>query len=61
MTDELQVMDVIVNSPLKAAVRRARCSALFDYFQDWKLRRLLAEKNKTDPVDFPCPVPEYKV
>ena len=36
MTDVLQVMDLIVNSPMKAAARRDRCETLFDYFQAWK-------------------------
>ena len=33
MTDKLQVMDLVVNGPLKAAIRRARASNLFDFFQ----------------------------
>jgi hypothetical protein len=38
MTDALQVMDLVVNGPLKAHMRRFRCAALFDYFQSWKLK-----------------------
>ena len=38
MTDILQVMDLIVNGPLKAQMRRFRCASLFAYFQKWKLQ-----------------------
>ena len=38
MTDVLQVMDLVVNGPLKAHMRRFRCLSLFDYFQEWKLK-----------------------
>ena len=40
MTDQLQVMDLVVNGPLKAAIRRARCSALFEYLQQFKVKWL---------------------
>ena len=40
MTDVLQVMDIVVNAPLKAGIRRVRCGALYDYFQSWKIKRL---------------------
>ncbi len=36
MTDVLQVMDLVVNGPLKAHMRRFRCAELFNYFQSWK-------------------------
>ena len=39
MTDRLQVIDIAVNGPIKAAIRRARCMGMFQYFQDWKARR----------------------
>lgn len=42
MTDTLQVMDLAVNGPLKAAIRRHRTNELFEYFQEWKIRRLTA-------------------
>jgi hypothetical protein len=38
MTDALQVMDLVVNGPLKAHMRRFRCASLFDYFQSWKVK-----------------------
>ena len=38
MTDVLHVMDLVVNGPLKAHMRRFRCAALFHYFQSWKLK-----------------------
>ena len=40
MTDLLQVMDLVVNGPIKAGIRRARIQAIFDYFHSWKIRRL---------------------
>ena len=36
MTDSLQVMDLVVNGPIKSYVRRARAKMLYDYFQEWK-------------------------
>ena len=36
MTGELQVMDLVVNGPLKAAIRRERCLALHANFLAWK-------------------------
>ena len=35
-TSELQVMDLVVNRPLKAAIRRHRTQELFNYCQGWK-------------------------
>ena len=35
-------MDLVVNGPLKASIRRHRARNLFDYFQQWKIRRLSA-------------------
>ena len=48
MTDVLQVMDLIVNGPIKSGIRRERIQALFDYFQNWKIDRLkfLADKDR---------------
>ncbi len=40
MTDKLQVMDLVVNGPLKAHMRRFRCASLFAYFQCWKVKWL---------------------
>ena len=39
-TDLLQVMDLIVNGPVKLGIRRERAQAIFDYFQGWKIQRL---------------------
>ena len=33
-------MDLVTNAPLKSGIRRARCEALFDYLQEWKIKRL---------------------
>ena len=43
MTDQLQIMDLVVNAPLKAAIRRTRVQSLFGYFQAWKIERLQDE------------------
>ena len=47
-------MDLVVNAPVKAAVRRERATALFDYFQSWKIARLKAERDKLNTM------PEFK-
>ena len=51
MTDILQVMDLVVNGPVKAGIRRKRIEAIFNYFQSWKIKRLqhAAEKDQTAP------------
>jgi hypothetical protein len=38
MTDELQVMDLVVNGPLKAAIRRHRSDQLYTEFQVYKTK-----------------------
>jgi hypothetical protein len=53
-----QVMDLIVNGPVKAGIRRARCEDLFDYFQSWKVKRLQAVINKTPLPHFNPPKPK---
>ena len=40
MTDVLQVMDLVVNGPVKAGIRRKRIEVIFNYFQNWKIKRL---------------------
>ena len=40
MTGKLQIVDLVVNGPYKARIRRKRISALFEYMQNWKVRRL---------------------
>ena len=59
MTDILQVMDLIVNGPVKAGIRQARVTAIFNFFQSWKIARLqhMAAKLDTLPPDFPPPKP----
>lgn len=39
MTDHLQVMDLVVNGPVKSGIRRDRIDGLFNYFQTWKFQR----------------------
>lgn len=55
MTDILQVMDLAVNGPLKAAIRRMRSQALFSYFQEWKIARLTASAHPDKP-----PLPPFR-
>ena len=59
MTDILQVMDLIVNGPIKAGIRRARIEDLFSYIQSWKIARLqhAAQKDGTLPPEFKPPKP----
>ena len=42
---------MVVNSPVKSALRRARTKKLFNEFQVWKVKRLKAERDKTE---LPC-------
>ena len=60
MTDILQVMDLVVNGPVKAGIRRARIDALFSFFQSWKIKRLqhLSKKDGTPPPEFTPPKPK---
>ena len=60
MTDLLQVMDLIVNGPVKSGIRAARIDALFDYFQSWKIKRLqhAAKKDDSEPPPFAPPKPK---
>ena len=55
MTDELQVLDLVVNKPLKNLMRREREREIYNYFKDfkssllketknWSCQRLLAER-----------------
>lgn len=37
MTDILQVLDLVVNGPLKRCTRQQRARALYTYFQSWRL------------------------
>ena len=53
MTDHLQIMDLVVNAPLKASIRRMRVQNLFDYFQAWKIRRLQDELRPASERSYP--------
>ena len=57
MTDALQVMDLLVNAPLKARIRSARVRQIFDYFQSWKVARLQAQVGGTALPPFQPPKP----
>ena len=59
MTDVLQVMDLVVNGPVKAGIRRARVEALFQFFQNWKFERLqhISSKSEGLPPAFKPPKP----
>lgn len=48
MTDKLQVMDLVVNAPVKSGIRRDRIQGLFAYFQTWKCQKL---QQQALPVD----------
>ena len=52
MTSELQVLDLVVNGPLKAHIRRKRAMRLFDAFQEYKLKREL-----NTAIKFVAPAP----
>jgi hypothetical protein len=39
MTSELQVLDLVVNGPLKAHIRTKRANRLYDAFQVYKVAR----------------------
>jgi hypothetical protein len=54
MSDILQVMDLVVNGPLKAHLRRRRVQTLYDYFQTW---RLGAADSINDKTPFPAYTP----
>ena len=60
MTDLLQVMDLVVNGPLKASIRKNRSMELFDFFQDWKIRRLSAAAEKRELPPFSPPKPKLQ-
>jgi hypothetical protein len=48
MTHLLQVMDLAVNGPLKAAIRRRRCEQLLQYTHDWRAKRAIEEAKPVD-------------
>ena len=52
MTAELQVLDLVVNGPLKAHIRSKRAMRLYDAFQEFKLNR---EQNAN--ITFVAPAP----
>jgi len=60
MTGKLQIMDLVVNGPYKAAIRRKRIASLFQYMQSWKVKRLqemakAAEERELPPFKPPKP------
>ena len=44
-TDQLQVMDLVVNAPVKSAIRRERADCAYEYFLKFKLA-CLEEREK---------------
>ena len=58
MTDVLQVMDLVVNAPVKSALRRDRTHNLFNQFQAWKITRLRAQLEKKPLPPFQPPKPK---
>lgn len=60
MTSELQVLDLVVNGPLKAFIRTIRATRLYEAFQQYKLVKI--DDQKLPPsqrlnVDFNLPKP----
>jgi len=55
MTDNLQVMELVVNGALKAAIRRARCVGLFFFFQSFKNKCMSAIAKKEELPAFSPP------
>jgi hypothetical protein len=55
MTSTLQVMDLVVNGPLKAALRGARAEAMLAYFQEWKLQCATAQSKEQPGFSPPKP------
>ena len=60
MTGELQVLDLVVNGPLKAHIRINRANRLYNNFQDYKADRvrdskLLVGQRKNLPFNPPKP------
>jgi hypothetical protein len=53
MTGKLQIMDLVVNGPYKAAIRRKRVSSLFEYMQNWKVSRLQEMANAPEERELP--------
>ena len=63
MTWILQVLDLVVNGPLKAHIRRLRASRILVYFQSYKLlfeKQLLLPENQRSTPKWDCPKPEMK-
>ena len=60
MTAELQVLDLVVNGPIKAHVKNKRARRLYDRFQDYKIERLADMKlprNQRRNPEFKPPKP----
>jgi len=59
MTDKLQPMDLVVNGPLKASMRRARGQQSYEYMQTWKLNADKALKEGKSIPTFSPPLPKF--
>lgn len=57
MTSELQVLDLVVNGPIKSHIKNKRAERLYDSFQKYKLERMadadLQSDQRTSPDFFP--------
>jgi hypothetical protein len=51
-------MDLVVNAPVKAKVRRDRVASLYNQFQSWKVQRLQAALAKREAPPFNPPKPK---
>jgi hypothetical protein len=56
-TSCLQVMDICVNAPLKAQIRRKRCDELFQYFSTYQLQKVYALQQASEMPAFRPPKP----
>ena len=57
ITDSLQVMDLVVNGPVKSGIRRRRIQSVFNYFQSFKIQRLQHNVANGPPPAFTPPRP----
>ena len=54
-------MDLVVNAPLKAAIRRKRTAGIYDYFQTWRFQRareLAKPESERKLIPFEPPKPK---
>jgi hypothetical protein len=60
MTGELQVMDLVVNGPVKQHMRKRRIESSLKYFESYKMSAFKALARNEDPPKFCAPVPKMR-